>query len=755
MRRKGKSMHRHRAPRALLSVWAAIPSGVPIACGSLALLVAQVCAVEPEAGAPVIAAVHRTAALPPLLTRLDGTPVRSVAAWQQRRQEISDLMCQYFIGTFPDTVPRLLEAEIVDQQVRPDRSMRRRVKLTFETPNRASFEIRIWIPPGEGPFPVLLTQPLTYQMGWAEAAHRRGYLVVFYPGADSLSGNRTVFPGYHQVHRVFQREYPQASWTEISTKAWIASRTLDYLLDPRQDNPIAAGHVAIIGHSRHGKQSLIAAAFDTRITSVVARSAGSPGSCPYRFTSRNTCAEAPADFPDPWFRSSLKSYTGREHDLPIDAHGWLALIAPRPCLLDTAHNDGSDPTFAVERAYLQGSAVYALLGKPEHLRVSYRSGQHNPITDRQRQRNIDWFDLSFGRGAARQADFPETLLHQFDWQAWKQTHDPDELLWSPAPADPDHAERRRRVLWMLGQPPDQVVWEGQYTFLTDAESAMMTHDRWSVAGTRRLPVSFGENVRGNIYYNPQITSPAGAVIWLHPYSYHSGYNEGYGVQGTTVYHRLARAGFVVLAYDQCGFGLRLLEGRDFYQAYPKWSKLGRMVHDVHAAVDFLGGGTGVAQGQLPAIDQDRIYVLGFALGGNVGLHAAALDKRIAGVASFGGFTPLRTDTDRKRTGGIRRLWQWHALQPRLGLFHNREQQIPYDYDDLAALIAPRPCLVYAPQRDRDSDAEDLRACIERARLHWRADGHPDRLVYRAPDDINRFQKDQQELFLDWLNEIGR
>ena len=190
-----------------------------------------------------------------------------------------------------------------------------------------------------------------------------------------------------------------------------------------------------------------------------------------------------------------------------------------------------------------------------------------------------------------------------------------------------------------------------------------------------MPVSFGEKCAATSTTIQTIKTPAPVVIWLHPYSYHSGYNEGYGVQGTTVYHRLAQEGFVVLAYDQCGFGLRLLEGRDFYEAYPRWSRLGRMVHDVSAAVDFLVDGKGKAQGTMPAVDKGQVYVLGYSLGGMVGLYAAALDERIAGVASFCGFTPLRTDTDDKPTGGIRRLWEWHALQPLLGMFHGREQDI--------------------------------------------------------------------------------
>ncbi len=698
-----------------------------------------------------ISPIHQSASLPPLLRMLDGAAVESAKDWAKRRTEIEQLMCKYFIGSYPKQIPSLLAAEVLENESRPDGVIEQRIKLTFNTPNKIGFEIRVWIPAGDGPFPLLLTQPLNYQMEWATLAVERGYMVALYPGADSFSEAKTVFPGYNQVHESFQQEYPQATWTEIATKAWIASRTLDYLLDPRHKQPIAQGQVAIIGHSRHGKQSLIAAAFDQRITAVVARSPGSPGSCPYRYTSRTTCAEAPADFPGSWFLPELREYTGREHDLPIDAHGWLALIAPRRCLLHTAHNDGADPTFATEQAYIQGSKVYSFLGKPENLRIAYRIGGHNPITDEQRQENINWFDLSFGRGSAKQADFPEEFIHRFDWNAWKNEHAAElKNPYSTIQAH-DNADRQRRILWTLGEAPEFAT-TAEYPLLTDQESEMMTHDRWAVPDTARIPVGFGEQVRGNIYFNTKNRDPSPVVIWLHPYSYHSGYNEGYGVEETTVYHRLAKAGCVVLAFDQSGFGLRLLEGADFYEAHPTWSKLGRMVQDVRAAVDFIVDDHGRSKSDLPPIDKTQIHLLGFSLGGNVALHAAALDDRIASVASFGGFTPMRTDTDAKRTGGIRRLWQLHALQPRLGLYHQREEQIPYDYEDLFALIAPRSCFVSAPLRDRDADPEDLAKCRQRARSFWPQDAGSNSLDWRTPDDINRFQKAQQLEYLRWLRE---
>lgn len=47
---------------------------------------------------------------------------------------------------------------------------------------------------------------------------------------------------------------------------------------------------------------------------------------------------------------------------------------------------------------------------------------------------------------------------------------------------------------------------------------MMTHDYWKVPDTARLPVSFGENVRGNIYYNPTTSTdfsrPSSRCSWI-------------------------------------------------------------------------------------------------------------------------------------------------------------------------------------------------------------------------------------------------
>jgi pimeloyl-ACP methyl ester carboxylesterase len=441
--------------------------------------------------------------------------------------------------------------------------------------------------------------------------------------------------------------------------------------------------------------------------------------------------------------------------MPIDAHAWAALIAPRNLLMDTAYYDDGDSTYAVERGYYESSKVYGLLGVEDHYRVDYRDGWHNPITQAQVNRNIDWLDASFGRGTATRDMFPQQYIHKFDWNAWQAKRSPQQKhnpFTTTAPMN--NADRRARIDWALGTTPAIPPFTGQRTFYTAEQSEMIGHDRWAVPGTARTPVSFGQNVHGNLYYNPNRSTQAPVVIWLHPYSYATGYNEGYGVGSTTIYHRLAQAGYTVLAFDQVGFGQRLLEGRDFYDTNPEWSRLGRMVYDVRAAVDFLVDGSGAAQGVMPNIDRNQIHVLGYSMGGMVGLYSAAMDDRIKSVASFAGFTPMRTNSADKSTGGLDELWQWHALQPMLGLFDGQEGQIPYDFDDVMALVAPRPCLIYSPQHDRFADFADVTSCVERARMFWSQAGAADRLTQMSPDDYSRFQTAQQDAYLQWLGKVS-
>ena len=186
----------------------------------------------------------------------------------------------------------------------------------------------------------------------------------------------------------------------------------------------------------------------------------------------------------------------------------------------------------------------------------------------------------------------------------------------------------------------------------------------------------------------------------------------------------------MLAFDQLGFGQRLLEKTDFYNRYANqdWSILGEMTEDVMSAVDALLWRhdddfpdklplSSCYNGKwFPTIDPQSIYVAGYALGGIVALYAAALDIRIAGVASLSAITPLRNNSLALKIGGNAALYEWHALQPRLGWFQDEavlEATFPYDYDDVLDMVSPRPALVAVQTQDRTCNVPALSQLLGR------------------------------------------
>jgi pimeloyl-ACP methyl ester carboxylesterase len=457
--------------------------------------------------------------------------------------------------------------------------------------------------------------------------------------------------------------------------------------------------------------------------------------------------ESVDDFPADWAKASLKDYLGRENELPIEGNALMSTIAPRNLMIHTAYNDGSDPTFGVERNYVNAKKAYQFLGVKDNIYLSYRTGQHDPITKAHTKHMFDYFDMTFGRGTSKREDFPEVLHHNFDFKAWKSKQRKQDLKLAK------NATVEEKINWMLGEKPEIRV-EEKFYLKTEEELGINkeSRDRWNPSGLKRVPFTFKSNMNGNIYFDPSLQEYKGTVIWLHPWNYSHGSNEGYGVEGTTIYWRLAQEGYIVVAYDQFGFGDQLTSAFGFYDKNPHWSLLGRAVSDVSNVIDYLVDGKGIAEAVVPETDPSKIYICGFSYGGMVGLYAAALDKRIAGIASFSGFTPMRTDTDKKSTGGIRRLWQWHHVLPKLGLYHKKETKIPFDYDDVLKMIAPRNVLVYAPLRDRFTDSGDIKSGIDQTQKSFTDTSN---LEFKNPDDICRFQKDQQDVVVEWLTKIGK
>ena len=114
--------------------------------------------------------------------------------------------------------------------------------------------------------------------------------------------------------------------------------------------------------------------------------------------------------------------------------------------------------------------------------------------------------------------------------------------------------------------------------------------------------------------------------------------------------------------------------------------------------------------------------------------------------SVAGFTPMRTDSADRGTGGLARLASMHALAPRLGLYVGDEASVPFDYGELLAAIAPRPTLLYTPKRDRDATFADVAVCVDEVRPAWGAAGA---LRNPRPDDYSRLSPEAAAAVVEW------
>ncbi|MGA2077771.1 MAG: acetylxylan esterase [Terriglobia bacterium] len=697
--------------------------------------------------------VRRTGELPPDFDSMPSVPelpplnLTSRENWARERQRIRALFEQWVYGKMPHP-PENLRA-VVTGTHREDTVTVRDVRLEFGPGHRATLHLQLMIPPGQGPFPVFLTNH-GRQWPWVATAVRRGYIGCIYFATDPLFGMSDDSDAYIDI-------YPDYDFSCLARWAWAGMRAVDYLHTlPEVDK----AKIAVAGHSRNGKQALLAAAFDERIGAVIPSSGNTGEDNPWRYTSEmfvnESLEQITGGFPN-WFHPRLRFFSGREDKLPIDQNLLAALVAPRGLFMYSAFSESEGGPFGFEQAYRSVLKVYELFGAEDKLWLNLRDGEH-PTTAEDIENFVDFLDSVFGR-----KHFPkrETWINGYTFEGWKKLsgESVDPKGYPPrAPGDfnrGDWEEKKaviqRQIRWALGDEPAGI----RFPVYHRLDERVSPSDGWlaqlfgrplKAPGMASAPVPFGDDLKADLYYpdyedlnNPIAGYRLPLLLWLHPFAYCTGYSRDLG----PTLGSLVGRGFVVLAFDQIGFGTRVRSAREFYQRYPRWSLMGKMVTDTRAALD--------AASALPAIDLERIYAVGYALGGKVGLLTAALDERIKAVAAICGFDPLRLDSQAKGVEGVRQYSHLHGLIPRLGFFAGNEDTLPLDFDEVLALVAPRPALIVAPTLDRYARVEDVRREVEEAHRIYERYDRRDALQLNTPLEFNRFSGSIQGQVFDWLD----
>lgn len=684
--------------------------------------------------------------LPELLVDYEsGQPFRitSLSQWEQKREKIARQVKELLSGTFPDP-PRNLTAEITEEHME-GRIRVQTVVLKFGDHPKARLTLEVFLPPGPGPHPVLMSQ--WNHRGWVQIAVRRGYLGVIYAGAD-------VFD--ESIH--YQEVYPEYDWSALMTRAWAAQRAVDYLYTVPQ---VDREKIALTGHSRNAKLSLFAAAFDPRIRAVISSSGGTGGEIPYRFTDERHANES-IDYLNSirpqWFHPRLRFFNGREHKLPIDQNSLMALIAPNSLLLSSSIREagGGDP-WAIEQTYVSLKELYTFLGVPENVSLRFRDGKH-AVAARDIESYVDWLDIQFGRS---DKTWENQRYYAYDFDAWKQDKNPaDTVPDSPlqieslvnessgaagTPLEDWQGEVRKWTQWTLGREPEGLNASPIKALSTNADYMDLLLNRPKVANGKRQNIApynaLGDYQHGALYLpltKPEATGKAiPVVIYLHKYV-----NTGFDEAMNPFIRECLDKGMAVFTMDLLGYGSRIEEGASFYERYPHWSKMGKMVKDTRDAIQALQ--------QVEGLDANRVFLAGYALGGTVALFTAALDDRVAGVAVASAFTSLRSADASME--GIKAYSHLYGLVPNWGFFADRPSAIPVDFPEILSAILPRPLLVISPEQDRHASLHDISQTMEMLELLAKKRGLPMESSQYVPPGFNRFGTASQQHLIGWIHE---
>lgn len=231
--------------------------------------------------------------------------------------------------------------------------------------------------------------------------------------------------------------------------------------------------------------------------------------------------------------------------------------------------------------------------------------------------------------------------------------------------------------------------------------------------------------------------PVPAIICLHSTTWGSGKNQVVGLSGRRLvdpprdpqigadYGRThAQHGFVTLSIDTLTDGERIepkrrvMDTRGFYLKHPEWSIVGKSIWDCMRSVDFLQ--------TLDFVMPDQIGVTGLSLGGHMSIFAAAFEPRITAAVSNGGVLDWHRTTDAWSRVPAKNNWHpWEkgvdeptnspTLEKRFGFKTNsgpfiylkkfrpyiddQKLPIPVDFDDLMAMVAPRPLLILSTEQE--------------------------------------------------------
>lgn len=328
--------------------------------------------------------------LPDPLTLKNGKKVKTAKDWwNKRRPEIVEDFDREIYGRMPKNVPGvkwevLSTAEeknggvsVVTKKLagHVDNSSYPAVKvdidLTLSTPADAKGPVPVIMEfgynfgPGRGPGGRAMTPPPGPTWQQQVLAKGWGYATIT-PTSVQADNGAGLTAGIIGLVNKGQPRKPD-DWGALRAWGWGASRALDYF---ETDKAVDAKRVGLEGHSRYGKATAVALAYDSRFAVAFVSSSGEGGVKLHRRNWGELVENLAAANEYHWMAGNFLKYSSQLNwnDLPVDSHELIALCAPRPVFVSAGSLEKGDGWVDAKGMFLAAAGagpVYKLLGKQD------------------------------------------------------------------------------------------------------------------------------------------------------------------------------------------------------------------------------------------------------------------------------------------------------------------------------------------------------------------------------------------------------
>lgn len=300
--------------------------------------------------------------VPSAMIMNSGKPVKTVADFEKRREEIKKILEEEAYGVIPPKPDHLkVEVESVMERFCAGKAPWQKLKFICTVgENEFSFPVSAVIPKSDKPLPAFVhinfrpDVPDRYMP--SEELVDRGYAVFSFCYQDVSNDDRNF---KDKAAKYLSNRRRKNGSSKIAIWAWAAMRVMDYI---ETLDTIDKDNVAVVGHSRLGKTALVAGGFDERFKYIISNCSGCGGAAITRGKIGETFEWMAGVIPY-WFCPRWFDKVTAKIELPYDQNFLAALSVPRHLIIGSAETDEwSDP----ESEFLNCASTnpaYALYGK--------------------------------------------------------------------------------------------------------------------------------------------------------------------------------------------------------------------------------------------------------------------------------------------------------------------------------------------------------------------------------------------------------